>query len=364
MKRKKLSHNLQYRVRRYLDYVWENKKKNKLEEKQVLILLSEPLRDEIYSHIHGVVIKYCKIFSQYETNFISQLARTLISETFAPGDIILEEGEFSNKMYFIMSGKIRIYQAETKTVFKELSEKEYFGEISFFTNNPRCASAHSIDFVDVLSLTRANFNALSEKFPESLNVTSKIEKKCENNDFSDLNLECYICEQKGHYSTKCHFFIINLDQEDTKKKWLEQKNRPEARLVGKEQFLSGNFQRKERKVKRLRGFSSKNIIGIPRSVSGISDPQIFPVVRERVFRESSTGDSVEHLSNVRVNFAELYANSEEYPSSNSLREDENIRKASFRLSLIRKSFIEDPDSEFRRSQRSSRTSILKRDEDI
>ena len=365
MKRKNLAHSLQYRVRRYLDYVWENKKKNKMEEKQVLILLSEPLRDEIYSHIHGVVIKFCKIFDQYESNFIAQLARTLISETFAPGDIILEEGEFSNKMYFIMNGKIRIYQIASKTVFKELRDKEYFGEISFFTSRPRCASVQCIDFVEVLGLTRLNFNALSEKFPDALAITSKIEKKCEANDFSDLKIVCYICENIGHFSTQCPIFLINFDQEDTKKKWIDSRARPDCKIIKKEEFLNSNYRRKERKVKGFHGFSGKNVIGVPRSNSAISgESHSFPQVREnRVFHESSTGDSVEHFPHARVNFSELYANTEEFPSSNSHREndDVNIRKASFRLSLIKKTFIEDPDVELR-SRRQSKTSFIKPDD--
>ena len=141
MKRSELPTELQFRVRRYLEYVWENQK-NKLDEKQILSLLSEPLRDEIYSHIHGVVIKTWKTFEEiYDEVFINQLAKTFDHETYAPGDIVIEEGELTNKMYFITSGKVNIYHMESNTSFRMLYTGNYFGEIAFFTGKPRTASA-------------------------------------------------------------------------------------------------------------------------------------------------------------------------------------------------------------------------------
>jgi len=64
-------------------------------------MLSEPLRDQISSHIQGGVLKKYQGFNQYEENFISQLSRTLYIETFGPDDKVFEQGEISSKMYFI-----------------------------------------------------------------------------------------------------------------------------------------------------------------------------------------------------------------------------------------------------------------------
>jgi hyperpolarization activated cyclic nucleotide-gated potassium channel 2 len=139
-------------VRRYLEYVWENQKNN-FNENEILSLLSEPLRDEIYAHIHANIIRSCSVFIElYDVHFISQLSKTFDQETFAPGDVILEEGELSTVMYFVTSGTIDIYHDNTNSSFKELETGSYFGEIAFFTEKPRCASARCLDFVDLLSL--------------------------------------------------------------------------------------------------------------------------------------------------------------------------------------------------------------------
>ena len=312
MKRKKLPSDLQFRVRRYLDYIWENKKKNRLDEKQILILLSEPLRDEIYSHIHGLVIKFCKIFDKFESNFISQLARTLINETFAPEDVIIEEGEMTNKMYFIMNGKVVVYHSFTKSKFADLKEKDYFGEISFFTEKPRTASVKCIDFLDVLSLTRLNFNSLIQKFPEASEINERLIKSCEKGDFSSLLVKCFICEELGHYAIKCKEILINLDQEITRDKWLKYKNIQEAKFINFSSNLNPNYIRKNRSVKPIH-YNSRNVVGVPRTTLKITkNCEMFPVVNtennEHEVMESSTGESADHA--LTINIRPIYSDND------------------------------------------------------
>lgn len=150
------------------------------------MLLSEPLRDEIYSYIHGDVLKTCPVFRAFENSFINPLSRTLDIETFGPGDNVIEEGEMSSKMFFIQNGTVDIFHQATKSSFKELQVGDYFGEISFFTGKPRCASAKCLDYVDLLSLTRANMNHILEKFPEASEKTIALSNKCQEEDYSSL----------------------------------------------------------------------------------------------------------------------------------------------------------------------------------
>ena len=317
-----------------------------MDEKSILILLSEPLRDEIYSHIHGVVIKFCKIFDKFEGNFISQLSRTLINEMFAPSDTIIEEGEMTNKLYFIMNGKVIVYQNYTKSIIKELRENDYFGEISFFTENPRCASVKCIDFLDVLSLTRLNLNCLIEKFPEADNIIKNLSKSCEKGNFSELFVQCYICEEIGHYATKCSSIMINLDQEETRGKWLKGKHLRESKCLSLTKIIH-NFTRKVKKRKNAR-YSSRNVVGVPRKTLNIGKSQrVAPsevIETPPPVMESSTGDSTEQVKLIRIKpiYSELYINSEsdpdeeEYKKAKEKEKENTVRATGFRLSLIMK----------------------------
>jgi hypothetical protein len=50
-------------VRRYLEYIWENER-DTFNEKEILDLLSEPLRNEIYKKINGELIKLYPLFEE------------------------------------------------------------------------------------------------------------------------------------------------------------------------------------------------------------------------------------------------------------------------------------------------------------
>lgn len=255
-------------------------------------MLSEPLRDEIYAHIHGIVIKLCPIFEQYEAHFISQLTRALESETYAPGDTVIEEGEMSTKMYFIQNGKIDIFHHSTKSTFKDLGPREYFGEIAFFTEKPRCASAKCLDFVDLLSLSRVNMNQLLEKFPEAKESTELLAKKCEDNDFSTLLVKCYICKELGHVAIKCKKILLNLDKDETKRKWLEKRGAPETKRVYPIDSIEPNYNRVP-KMKLKKSHKIRNISGAPRPTVKMfpNDPKMYPKIRDYVekFQQNQSG---------------------------------------------------------------------------
>ena len=264
MKKHNLSADLQFRVRRYLEYVWENQKNN-FNEKEILALLSEPLRDEIYAHIHANIIKTCEVFvALYEVHFIAQLSKTFTYETFAPGDVILEEGELSTEMYFITSGKIDIYHSNTNSSFQELAQGSYFGEIAFFTELPRCASARCLDFVDMLSLNRENFDQLTEKFPDAAEATKIISRQCKEDDFTSLLVKCYICKDLGHVSTRCKKVLINFNHEQIKEKWLEKRSKDLTNFVNPGEVKTDKKKKRKRRPKFAAGqYTSKNIIGMP-----------------------------------------------------------------------------------------------------
>lgn len=236
MKTKKLDKDLQMRVRRYLDYLWEKKKKNKIDEKEVLELLSEPLRDEIYGYINAYILRTCKVFENLDDNFISQLTRSLEPETFAPGDQIFDEGEISEKIYFITSGVIDVYHEATQMIYTQLKNKSYFGEISFFLGGKRTAAAKCSEFSDLLSLSRNDMLFFLEKFPEVHFYVNQLVENCKDMDFSSLFVKCYLCDELGHIACRCKNIILNLDHKDTRSKWLDKKTTRKSLKVNTRTF--------------------------------------------------------------------------------------------------------------------------------
>jgi CRP-like cAMP-binding protein len=334
MKKNSLNMDLRYRVRRYLDYVWESKKTG-INERNIFNCLSEPLRNEIYSHLNSNIIRLCSAFDMYENYFIAQITRTLDTETFAPGDIVFSEGEINSKLYFIIKGKINIFHQSTLSLFRILSSNEYFGEISFFMGTPRCASARCSEFVDLISLVRINLLSLLEKFPEAKEKTKELQRRCKDDDYSSLMIRCYICDQLGHVAAKCQNFIINYNQDDTASRWIEL--RQEANIInlrGKEP----NSNRKAKKINKIR-YSGRNVIGKLRPPLNLSIKRdnLYPIIPEKSdedlknYSQIKTGlTNVESLSKV---YNSIYKsnNPEEAASNESLLGNEKLESTTIKI---------------------------------
>jgi len=59
------------KVRRYLNYLYDNKKQYKLEEEDVLEMLNEGLRIETTIHLNGKLLNETPIFKSFEVAFLS-----------------------------------------------------------------------------------------------------------------------------------------------------------------------------------------------------------------------------------------------------------------------------------------------------
>ena len=153
----------------------------------------------------------------------------------------------SHKMYFITGGVIIIYHETTRTVYTNLKNKNYFGEISFFLETKRSASAQCKEFSDLLSVSRSDLLYFLEKFPETAQRVEDLVESCKDMDYSKLGVKCYICDELGHIANQCKSVILNIDQGEVKEKWLEQKEIRKTVRVNTKSFPK--YVRNKRKVK-------------------------------------------------------------------------------------------------------------------
>ena len=281
MRAMKLPGDLRFRVRRYLDYAWENQAKSKIEEDDILKLLSEPLREEIYVHTRGPVLRSFSLFDSFPVQFVSHLGKILAPEMFAPGDVICEERETRAVLFFILQGTVEVYHKSTNSSLMLLGKRKYLGEIAFFTRQPRKASARCIDFASVLSINRDNVDLLLAKMPEPKEVFDRIQEKCKEGDYSILKVVCYLCRGAGHVALNCNRLYLNVYKDDIRLKWLKSKQGTShmVRLSDKP-----NFRRLKHKVRRHRGHIFSSVVGMPREAEELfpGRPSLCPKIRKFV----------------------------------------------------------------------------------
>jgi CRP-like cAMP-binding protein len=61
-----------------------------------------------------------------------------------------------------MSGRVCMFKRSDMTVFKDLGEDDYFGDIGFFSEVERTVSARTLDFTDVMFIKQEDFVLIAQ----------------------------------------------------------------------------------------------------------------------------------------------------------------------------------------------------------
>ena len=90
---------------------------------------------------------------------------------FKKGKVIFVEGEPSAFLYVIVSGEIMIFKEGKGPIIpiSLLGEKEFIGELSMFSDDPRNASAIAIEDSELLMIKRTDIRKVIKTCPEWVN---------------------------------------------------------------------------------------------------------------------------------------------------------------------------------------------------
>jgi CRP-like cAMP-binding protein len=105
-------------------------------------------------------------FVEMDNDELDSLISFCEIESFPKSSVIIREGEFGNKFYFIIEGEIGISKSISEEVIffiSTLKKGDFFGEMAIITDYPRSANAFArVDSI-LLSMTRdkmQNFKAI------------------------------------------------------------------------------------------------------------------------------------------------------------------------------------------------------------
>ena len=161
---KEMPPDLRMKVRRYLDYKFEYKKDNKVDEADLEYWLNERLRDKITMILRGKVIEKISFVQDFGYDFIGDISTHFHKATYVSDDFIFMEKDKAECLYYIAQGKVAMIHKQSHTFIRDLTDNSYFGELGILNDQPRCLSAKSRDFTEIFIVYKADFFEISEKY--------------------------------------------------------------------------------------------------------------------------------------------------------------------------------------------------------
>ncbi|RJP62669.1 MAG: hypothetical protein C4543_01635 [Ignavibacteriales bacterium] len=168
---RKISSDLQKRIRDYFEYVYTHKMS--YDESEFLHSLPPSLEKEVSRFLKKEVLEKVSLFENAPEAFIDSIAVNLQPVVLTPNDILFHFGEIGKEMFFVLHGSLKVLDKDGK-ILSELKDGDYFGEIALIKNQPRIATVQAIEYCDLYSLNKNAFDSIVFRFPE---IAEKINNK-------------------------------------------------------------------------------------------------------------------------------------------------------------------------------------------
>ncbi|CAD8056617.1 unnamed protein product [Paramecium sonneborni] len=211
MKKVNIPDVLQNKVRKYLEFVWDS---NQILLKDIIKLLSDELAKDIQEQVNGKLFGHADIFWNLHTKrFLMQgIIPILEDKLYLPEEIIfLEIPTITYDLFLIQKGEVDIYFMKTNIVIDKKIKNDYFGEISFYSNQIRSASTISRTFSHIFVLNQQKFLEIARSYPRDLQQYFKIRNAIIfESDYTYLQVRCQVCQMDDHLAKDCpvlHFQV-------------------------------------------------------------------------------------------------------------------------------------------------------------
>lgn len=126
---------------------------------------SKPSSTRIYEFLQST-----ELVGHLSTAILKKLANALQVVPLEGCQILMQQNEKADCMYFVMHGRLRVFVTDDvghEIVVGEISSGEVVGEMALLTDDPRSATVRTIRDCVLLKLTRDTFDKFVIKYPET-----------------------------------------------------------------------------------------------------------------------------------------------------------------------------------------------------
>jgi tetratricopeptide (TPR) repeat protein len=123
------------------------------------------------------------LFESFTPEELFPLLRGLRLVTYEPGDIIVSEGGPDEALYILTSGRVKAFVRNAAGHFgkvRELTDGDFFGEISFLRSRPRTATVTAAARSEILILDNDRLEEICARYPHARLVLERFAQQREN----------------------------------------------------------------------------------------------------------------------------------------------------------------------------------------
>jgi CRP/FNR family transcriptional regulator, cyclic AMP receptor protein len=116
------------------------------------------------------------LLSSLTENQIETLAAASTRRAFPKGRMIVAEGEPSQSLYVLLSGRAKVQRSDSEgkeVILAVLTSGEFFGEMSLIDDAPRSASVITIESCDFIAIQKDTFKQMLQHSPEMSQLVMK-----------------------------------------------------------------------------------------------------------------------------------------------------------------------------------------------
>ncbi|CAK69340.1 unnamed protein product (macronuclear) [Paramecium tetraurelia] len=206
MREKQISQSLQYKVREYFNFYWEQEVIQKRNEQSDLIqLLPEELQNNLKIESAQVLMSKCQFFKQFfSQKCLHQLLDKVEFKSYQPG-IVIENNDLN--IFIIEQGLVEVKQQKRQLCY--LKDNDYFGHLEMKSNQSSALQYKTASFCSILIIPN---QGIREVLQQNENDQEQYQK------IKDISY-CYVCQDKTHLSNECYQVHFVPDKEKVIKQY-------------------------------------------------------------------------------------------------------------------------------------------------
>lgn len=115
------------------------------------------------------MIENILLFSDLPEDYLKHIASCAVSRNYPKNSILITEGDQSDSLYIIESGRVKIFLNDEngkEVILNIQGPNEYFGELAMLDEAPRSASVMTLEPSRFSIISKADFDACLKSHPE------------------------------------------------------------------------------------------------------------------------------------------------------------------------------------------------------